>query len=266
MHFEEVKGGLEGLLIGEVLHCTETSECRQIIGDHGKYRSAGGVADCLRCTKCCSRPEGGGGAGGSHNLSSQRRTVFNYESGQDQGRRKSWNDFCAEDETGLGESHEGIMVLLAGTIPGTMAKDYFQPYSDTVISIGLTPNRSDAMSHLGVARDICAWLNHHENKDYSVCYPGKKELDPVNRQRIHRRSQVGWRILHDCPRYAGIGLQRNPRGANLLRYGCSKDLSAIGCKTPSVILLILLISFSMKPASLFHAFDADRIKGLEGSL
>ena len=61
---------------------------------------------------------------------------------------------CAEDEIGISDSHSGIMVLPEEVKPGTPAADYFKPYSDWIYEIGLTPNRMDAMSHLGVARDV----------------------------------------------------------------------------------------------------------------
>src|SRR5690606_39248091 len=65
---------------------------------------------------------------------------------------------CAEDEIGLGKSHDGIMVLNEDAVVGTLAKDYFNLQDDFVYEIGLTPNRADAASHLGVARDISAYL------------------------------------------------------------------------------------------------------------
>ena len=68
---------------------------------------------------------------------------------------------CAEDEIGLGQSHAGIMILPAETKIGTTASEYFQPYEDHIFEIGLTPNRIDAMSHMGVARDVCAYISHH---------------------------------------------------------------------------------------------------------
>ena len=70
----------------------------------------------------------------------------------------------------LGESHEGIMVLPNDTVVGTLASDYFNVENDTVIEIGLTPNRSDAMGHIGVARDLKAVLNHKGSK-LEMCLP-----------------------------------------------------------------------------------------------
>ncbi len=78
---------------------------------------------------------------------------------------------CAEDEIGLGESHAGILVLPSDAPVGMPAGEWFKPYSDTLIGIGLTPNHMDAMSHWGVARDVCAWMSHHENKEYRPLMP-----------------------------------------------------------------------------------------------
>src|SRR6185295_7330957 len=73
---------------------------------------------------------------------------------------------CAEDEIGLGKSHVGIMILPEETAVGTPAADYFKIENDTVLEIGLTPNRSDAASHLGVARDLGTILNSSKNTQH----------------------------------------------------------------------------------------------------
>src|SRR5690606_34943387 len=70
---------------------------------------------------------------------------------------------CAEDEIGYGESHEGIMILPSDATVGTPISEYFNIVNDTVLEIGLTPNRADATSHYGVARDLAAVLNLHES-------------------------------------------------------------------------------------------------------
>ncbi|MDV7398069.1 hypothetical protein RZS08_42095, partial [Arthrospira platensis SPKY1] len=78
---------------------------------------------------------------------------------------------CAEDEVGLGSDHAGIMVLKADTPVGMAASDYFQVEKDVVFEIGLTPNRSDATSHLGVARDLAAALRIHYGKKDGLHIP-----------------------------------------------------------------------------------------------
>jgi phenylalanyl-tRNA synthetase beta chain len=83
---------------------------------------------------------------------------------------------CADDEVGLGTDHSGIRILDSSVEIGKPVSELFNPYSDYVIEIGLTPNRSDAMSHLGVARDICAYLNHHEGLSISPIIKQKNEI------------------------------------------------------------------------------------------
>ncbi len=80
---------------------------------------------------------------------------------------------CAEDEIGIGESHEGIIVLPADAETGMAAKDYYKPYRRFDLEIGLTPNRMDAMSHMGVAKDVCAYLAHHNKAEIKMVSPFK---------------------------------------------------------------------------------------------
>ncbi len=89
---------------------------------------------------------------------------------------ESFGMICAEDELGLGHSHDGIMVLDASTEIGINARDFFKIEDDYLIEIGLTPNRADAMGHLGVARDLKAYLNYHENAKLSLDLPAVAEL------------------------------------------------------------------------------------------
>ncbi|MGB3080077.1 MAG: phenylalanine--tRNA ligase subunit beta, partial [Saprospiraceae bacterium] len=78
---------------------------------------------------------------------------------------------CAEDELGLGESHEGVLVLSDDVKIGTLASDYYHVTSDTILEIGLTPNRSDATSVLGVAEDLAAYLTLQNDVEYKVQWP-----------------------------------------------------------------------------------------------
>ncbi len=108
---------------------------------------------------------------------------------------------CAEDELGLGTGHEGIMVLDASTVPGTPAKEYFGIETDYVFSIGLTPNRIDAASHYGVARDLYAW---HIANGYKTALrlPSVEEF----RRRTTPPLQVVVENPEACPRYAGVSI------------------------------------------------------------
>jgi len=84
---------------------------------------------------------------------------------------ESFGMICAEDEIGVGESHAGIIVLPDDTPVGIAAAELYELYEDYVYEIGLTPNRMDAMSHIGVAKDVSAYLSHHGNKDVRAHLP-----------------------------------------------------------------------------------------------
>ena len=86
---------------------------------------------------------------------------------------------CDEDEIGLGDSHEGIMVLEKNVKPGTPISDLFNIQSDKILEIGLTPNRCDAMSHYGVARDLKAFLDYKKIKS-NLSLPSINSFSSVN--------------------------------------------------------------------------------------
>jgi len=196
--FEEVKGGLQGLVIGEVLEATQHPN-----------------ADKLKLTKVAT------GAGeplqivcGAPNVAAGQKVVVAtvgttiYPTSGDPLTMKvakirgveSHGMICAEDEIGLGTSHAGIMVLPADAVVGTTAADYFKPYSDIVFEIGLTPNRMDAMSHWGVARDVCAYLTHHDKIDAKPVLP-TTELTIDN---TSMKIDVTVENTSACPRYSGV--------------------------------------------------------------
>ncbi len=154
---EVVKGGLQGVVVGEVVECTSHPD-----------------ADKLRVTKVdmgaeellqivCGAPNVA--AGQKVPVATIGATLY-FSSGDEVKIKKSklrgvesMGMICAEDELGLGANHDGIMVLETDAAPGTPMRDVLSLSSDTVFEIGLTPNRIDAASHIGVARDLAAYLD-----------------------------------------------------------------------------------------------------------
>jgi phenylalanyl-tRNA synthetase beta chain len=107
---------------------------------------------------------------------------------------------CAEDELGIGHDHSGIMVLPDDTPLGVSAAQWLKKESDTIIEIGLTPNRADATNHLGVARDLHAYLRFHENSNTQICVPDTDAF-PVSNSDPY---SVVVENTEACPRYSGV--------------------------------------------------------------
>jgi phenylalanyl-tRNA synthetase beta chain len=110
---------------------------------------------------------------------------------------------CAEDEIGLGHGHDGIMVLTENAVPGTSAKLFFNLEDDWIYEIGLTPNRSDAMSHMGVARDLMVAFKHKgiANKGDEICCPAINDFKVDN---TDLNIEIDVKNPEACPRYAGV--------------------------------------------------------------
>lgn len=107
---------------------------------------------------------------------------------------------CAEDEIGIGTDHAGIIVLPADAVPGTLAKDYYNIKSDYVLEVDITPNRADACSHYGVARDLYAYLVQN-NKPTSLKKPS---VDAFAVENHDLDINVTVENSEACPRYAGV--------------------------------------------------------------
>ena len=249
--FEEVKGGLKGLVIGEVLEVTPHPN-----------------ADKLRLTKVTI----GRGAPlaivcGAPNVAVGQRVIvapvgatiypikgepLTMKLAKIRGE-ESFGMICAEDEIGLGTSHAGIIVLKDGAKPGQWASDYFQPYSDIIYEIGLTPNRIDAMSHLGVARDVCAYLTHHDKKELKPVLPAT----PFKTDNQSLKISVVIENKEACKRYSGVCLSNikvQPSPEWLQRR-----LKSIGLRPINNIVDITnyVLHETGQP---LHAFDYDAIK------
>ena len=154
--YQSVKGGLEGIVIGHVLTCEQHPDADRLkvttvdIGTGTPVQIVCGAANVAAGQKVPVATIG-------TVLYDKEGVPFTIKKGKIRGQ-ESHGMICAEDELGLGESHDGIMVLDDKLIPGTAAAQVFKIENDEVFEIGLTPNRADAMSHLGTARDLRAGL------------------------------------------------------------------------------------------------------------
>ena len=156
---------------------------------------------------------------------------------------------CAEDEIGLGHSHEGIMVLDADAVPGTLAKDYFKLNDDYLFEIGLTPNRADAASHLGTARDIAAFLKIGVKKPDVSAF----EIDSTS-----NAVTVEVENTQAAPRYAGLTISgiEVKESPNWLK----ERLAVIGVRAINNIVDVTNYVLHELGQPL-HAFDADEMAG-----
>lgn len=252
-HFESIKGGLKGLVVGEVLE---------------KWQHPN--ADRLNCTKVSV-----GGAEplsivcGAPNVEVGHKvivavvgTILYAENGDSFEIKKSKirgevseGMVCAEDEIGLGASHDGIMVLPKETAVGTSAAELFKVETDTVFEIGLTPNRADAASHYGVARDLKAVLAQRKNKSIALCRPSMNDFKPDN---TNLTIPVAVENTEACPRYVGVTISN-------IEVAPSPDwlqnrLKAVGVRPiNNVVDITNYINHAFGQP--LHAFDASKIEG-----
>ena len=150
---QTIKGGLEGLVIGEVLTCVDHPDSDHLhittvnLGDGNPVQIVCGAPNVAAGQKVVVATIGTKLYDGDE--------CFTIKKGKIRGA-ESFGMICAEDEIGIGKGHDGIIVLPADAVPGTLAKDYYNIKSDYLIGVDITPNRADACSHYGVARDLYA--------------------------------------------------------------------------------------------------------------
>jgi len=161
--FESLKGGLKGLVVGHVLECGKHPDADRL----SLTKVDIGTGETLSIV--CGAPNVAAGqkviiATIGAMLYPSTGEPFEIKKSKIRGAA-SEGMICAEDEIGLGKSHDGIMILPDDTKTGLPASDYFKIENDVVFEIGLTPNRSDAASHLGVARDLAAIINSSQQEN-----------------------------------------------------------------------------------------------------
>ena len=252
---ESIKGGLTGLVIGEVKTCEKHPDADKLslttvnVGGPALLQIVCGASNVAVGQKVVVAPMGA--------------TIFPIK-GEPVTMKKakirgveSQGMICAEDEIGLSDNHAGILILPADLKAGMPAADFFKPETDWIYEIGLTPNRMDAMSHLGVARDVCAYLAHHEK----LTVGPKSSLDQSALKLDDPKGPSIEVIVENpdaCHRYSGVyisGITVAESPAWLL-----KRLKSIGLRPINNIVDItnFILHETGQP---LHAFDADQIGG-----
>jgi len=251
---QAIKGGLEGLVIGEVLTCTDHPNSDHL---HLTTVDIGNGAEPLKIV--CGAPNVAAGQkvvvatvgtklyAGDEEFTIKRSKIRGEES---QGM------ICAEDEIGIGTSHEGIIVLPDDAVVGTPAKEYFKVKSDWVLEVDITPNRVDAASHFGVARELAAYLAQ-AGKPYKLTKPSVEDFAIDTKE-------GGIEIIVEnteaCPRYSGLTM----RGITVKESPdwLKNKLQLIGLRPINNIVDItnFILHETGHP---MHAFDAAKIKGNE---
>jgi len=200
---ESVKGGLRGVVTGKVLSCERHPDADKLSVTMVDI----GADEPLQIV--CGAPNV---AQGQIVPVATVGTVLHFRDGESLEIKKakirgvhSEGMICAEDELGLGEGHDGIMVLPEGTPVGVAGAEYFHVEIDTIFDIGLTPNRSDATCHLGVARDLAAYLAFHSD-DGSLRIQ-EPELDDLAGTGSLPKIEVSLEDQKACPRYSGVVIQ-----------------------------------------------------------
>lgn len=248
---EDIKGSLKSVVVAEVVECIKhpnadrlsltkvnpgTNELLQVVC--GAPNVAAGQKVLLACEGAVLHPANG--------------ESFVIKKGKIRGE-VSEGMICAEDELGLSDNHEGIMVLPSDTPVGMTAAEYLNLSTDNIFEIGLTPNRADATSHIGVAQDVLAWIKVHENKTAQLIWPEMLDLGSSTRK-LHVDIQIEDSEL--CPRYSGICLS----GINIedSPEWLKKRIRSMGLNpVNNVVDVSNFVMYEMGQP--LHAFDYDRI-------
>lgn len=251
--WESVKGGLAGLIIGEVKEVKKHPDADKLTVT---MVNVGGEAD-LQIV--CGAPNVA--AGQKVIVATDGAVLHPYEGESFKIKKtrirgvESNGMICSEDEIGLSNDHSGIKVLPPDAVVGMAANEFLNVETDFIFEIGLTPNRSDAMSHLGVARDLAAYFLVHNIPSSQLKIPSTSEF------RIHEQSlnlEVAVEHAEACPRYSGIAIT----GITVTESPewLKRRLSAAGMRPINNI--VDITNFVMLEwGQPLHAFDADEIKG-----
>lgn len=250
--YQSVKGGLEGIVVGHVLTCIQHPDADRLkittvdLGNGVPVQIVCGASNVAVGQKVPVATIG-------TTLYDKEGVAFSIKKGKIRGQ-ESHGMICAEDELGLGESHDGIMILDDALLPGTPAATVFKIENDEVFEIGLTPNRADAMSHLGTARDLRAGMLQ-SGVNVELITPS------VSNFRVDKRTlkiDIDVKESKLAPRYCGVtisGIEVKPSPAWL-----QNRLKAIGLNPKNNIVDVTNYVLHELGQPL-HAFDASKING-----
>ncbi|MDR0745229.1 MAG: phenylalanine--tRNA ligase subunit beta [Mediterranea sp.] len=248
---QALKGGLEGLVIGEVLTCKDHPNSDHLhittvdLGDGEPVQIVCGAPNVAAGQKVVVATVGTILYNGEERFTIKRSKIRGAE---------SLGMICAEDEIGIGASHDGIIVLPPDAVPGTQAKDYYHIKSDHLLEVDITPNRADASSHYGVARDLYAYLVQNGYKTAL----NKPQIDSFTVDNHDLDIRVIIENEEACPRYAGVSV----KGVTVKESPdwLQDKLRIIGLRPINNVVDVtnyILYAFGQP----LHCFDADKIAG-----
>lgn len=249
---QTIKGGLEGLVVAEVLTCVEHPN-----SDHLHITQTRLAPDAEPVQIVCGAPNV---AAGQKVICATLGTVlysgdesFTIKKSKIRGE-ESFGMLCAEDEIGIGTSHDGIIVLPADAPVGMPAKEYYHIEDDYLIEVDITPNRSDAASHYGVSRDLNAYYLA-QGTDLHLRRPS---VEAFHTQNTDYEIKVTVENTESCPRYTGVTIS----GVTVKESPewLQNSLRIIGLRPiNNVVDATNFVLHEMGQA--LHAFDADKIQG-----
>jgi phenylalanyl-tRNA synthetase beta chain len=247
--YENIKGSLKGLVVGEVVSSEQHPNADKL-----KLTTVNIGKEVLQIV--CGAPNV---AAGQKVIVAPVGTTIYPVNNQPVTMKvakirgiESFGMICAEDEVGLSENHSGIYILRDEAEPGEEVSKHFNIYTDWIYEIGLTPNRMDAMSHIGVAKDVCAWLSYHNQKTAKPKLP----VTDIKFEKGKNEFEVTVENTNDCKRYSGlyiknVAIKESP--AWLRNF-----LTAIGHRPINNIVDVtnFVLHETGQP---LHAFDADAL-------
>ena len=251
--FESVKGGLNGVVAGKVLECGKHPDADRLKVtsiDLGDNEISEIVCGAPNIEKGQIVPVAKVGC----KIYTSEGTEIKIKKSKIRGVVSN-GMVCAEDEIGLGQSHDGIMILDNNIKPGTPISEVFNLENDNILEIGLTPNRSDAMSHYGVARDLKAFYDFKSIKS-KLILPSVNNFESV---KLEENFRITIEDTEKCPFYSGLIIKNIKVGPSSKEL--QNKLKSIGLKTINNI--VDITNFVMHEIGQpLHAFDLDKLEGI----